>query len=230
MNTGWPWVVDLLAGRSSLTPGLRAVYDRSSRVWYTFKDLNFRANKLANYLKDELGLVQGDRVAILAHNRIECFDLFFATQKTNIISFPLNVRLSSTEMDELLAQAEPRVLCFENALEEKAASLTFPFETKVRVGTAKHKILETEDYEAILQSSSACAPQANHFSFHDTHLLLSTGGTTGLPKLAMSPHRMVYMNIINEIMSWNITGGDSATIVLPLFHTGGWHLWKTWIR
>ncbi|MEW6274512.1 MAG: AMP-binding protein [Bacillota bacterium] len=227
MGLTWSWISDLAARRAALTPEKQAVYDRVADRWYTYGELNRRANRLANYLKDGLNLAPGDRVAVLARNRIECFDLFFATQKLNVIDFPLNIRLSAAEMDEMLARIEPKALFFEAELEEKAASLRFPFPAKIRLDGAKPAapaLLEAPDYPAVLAPASERPPQAEPFSWEETHLLLSTGGTTGLPKAAMIPHRMVFVNIVNEVLSWNITNQDSAVIILPLFHTGGWHL------
>jgi len=227
MGLTWSWISDLAARRAALTPAKQAVYDRAARRWFTYGELNRRANRLANFLKDGLSLTPGDRVAILTRNRIECFDLFFATQKLNVIDFPLNIRLSAAEMDEMLARIEPKALFFEAELEEKAASLRFPFPAKIRLEGAKPAapaLLEAPDYAAALAQASERPPQVEPFSWEDTHLLLSTGGTTGLPKAAMIPHRMVFTNIVNEVLSWNISGQDSAVIILPLFHTGGWHL------
>lgn len=224
MGLSWSWVSDLAARRAALTPQRRAVYDRVADKWYTYGELNERANRLANYLKDGLGLVAGDRVAILMRNRTECFDLFFATQKLDLIDFPLNIRLSAAEMDEMLAQIEPRALFFEEELEEKAASLCYPFSVKIRLGSARTAVAEARDYADVLCSASERPPQVKPFSWEDTHLLLSTGGTTGLPKAAMVSHRMVFVNIVNEVMTWNISNKDSAPIILPMFHTGGWHI------
>lgn len=224
MGLSWSWVGDLIARRATSTPQWRAVYDRVTDRWYTYGQLNERANMLANYLKDGLGLTAGDRVAVLARNRVECFDIFFATQKLNLIDFPLNIRLAPAEMDEMLFLVEPRVLFLEGELEEKAASLRYPFSARIRLGEARPAVVEADDYTEMLGSASTRSPQVEPFSWEDTHLLLSTGGTTGLPKAAMIPHRMVFVNIVNEVLTWSITSRDSAPIILPLFHTGGWHI------
>jgi fatty-acyl-CoA synthase len=58
----------------------------------------------------------------------------------------------------------------------------------------------------------------------DIHLIIHTGGTTGLPKGGMISHRSEIFNSMNEICTWGINFEDSAHIILPLFHTGGWNL------
>ncbi|MBQ6663306.1 MAG: AMP-binding protein, partial [Firmicutes bacterium] len=45
---------------------------------------------LANYLRDELGIGKGDRVAFISRNRVELIDGYFATGKLGAIMVPYN--------------------------------------------------------------------------------------------------------------------------------------------
>jgi fatty-acyl-CoA synthase len=58
----------------------------------------------------------------------------------------------------------------------------------------------------------------------DTHLIVFTGGTTGLPKGAMLPHRLTFWNSVNTIVSWGLRPDDIQPLLFPLFHTGGWNV------
>ena len=60
-------VADLLTKRAELTPDRVGLLDAETGVAYTYRQLNARANRAANYL-GSLGIAKGDRVAILAQN------------------------------------------------------------------------------------------------------------------------------------------------------------------
>ena len=73
---------DLLSTRARLTPDRQALYDVHTRQVYTYAELNQRANRLANFLRDKYGLQKGDRVSILAHNCLPYVDLLFGLGKS----------------------------------------------------------------------------------------------------------------------------------------------------
>jgi fatty-acyl-CoA synthase len=60
--------------------------------------------------------------------------------------------------------------------------------------------------------------------FDDPHLILFTGGTTGLPKGAILSHRLIFWNSVNTILSWSLKPDDIQPLLFPLFHTGGWNV------
>ena len=69
-NDLYPTLVgDLLSKRAELTPERVGLLDTETGVAYTYRELNARANRLANWLRG-LGVAKGDRVAILAQNSI----------------------------------------------------------------------------------------------------------------------------------------------------------------
>ena len=60
-------VHDFLEKSAAKFPDKIAVYELKQQI--SFKDLNKKANQIANYLKDS-GVVRGDRVALLFKNSI----------------------------------------------------------------------------------------------------------------------------------------------------------------
>jgi fatty-acyl-CoA synthase len=68
-------MIDILATRANLTPNREALYDLTSKIRYSYSELNQRANRAANFLRDNYGVQKGDRVSILAHNSIAYVDL-----------------------------------------------------------------------------------------------------------------------------------------------------------
>lgn len=67
-----------------------AVVDASTGRRYTYADMNARAIAGAKVLAGRFGVQAGDRVAVLAKNRIEQIDLYFACQKLGAIVVPLD--------------------------------------------------------------------------------------------------------------------------------------------
>lgn len=219
------WVGNYSKSRAILTPDKEAVYDLDKRRSYTYGELDERADKLANYLEDRLGIKKRDRVAFITRNCIELIDAYYATGKIGAILVPYNVRLSTPELIQLIHNEEPKVLFYEEMFGDKITTLKE--QTNIQ-----HYILlpgasergKNTSYEAILSAAAPIPKSCAGLTLNDIHLLLHTGGTTGLPKAAMLSHQAILFNSFNEVMTWNITHTDSAHILLPLFHTGGWNL------
>ena len=69
-----------------------------------------RTNRLANVLIDTFGVAQGDRVALLAANRMEVAEVLAAVHKAGAVYSGLNFRFQRDELTGALDNAEPRVL------------------------------------------------------------------------------------------------------------------------
>ena len=102
-------VGDWVTKRHRLTPDKVAVIFEE-REW-TYRELNERVNQAARMLL-ELGLVKGDRIAILANNCNAFLELFWACAKTGVVFVPLNTRLVSRELEYFLIQAAPEALFY----------------------------------------------------------------------------------------------------------------------
>ncbi|HSJ53678.1 MAG TPA: AMP-binding protein, partial [Anaerolineae bacterium] len=100
---------DLLSRRAALTPDREALVELPSGGRYTYRQLNERANRLANWMRS-LGVGQGDRVSILAHNSAVYMDLFYGLPKIGAILAPLNWRLVARELVYIVQDCEPKVL------------------------------------------------------------------------------------------------------------------------
>lgn len=81
----------------------------------TFGQWNARARRLANALLG-LGLVKGDRVAVLAYNRVEWAEIYAATARAGLIAVPINFRLSPIEMRFIIEDAGAAAILAEEAL------------------------------------------------------------------------------------------------------------------
>lgn len=221
--TEFKWIGDWAEKRAILTPNREALFDNIEKNIYTFNDLNLRANQLARVLLNE-GISKGDRVAMFSTNRIECLDLFLATGKIGAILVPFNIRLSTQELEYLIKKTSPSIFFYEPRLEEKALEVKETNLIKKNVIMGNKSILDDTTTQKMTKKVSSSKVERPVINFEDPHLILFTGGTTGLPKGAVIPHRLIFWNSVNTILSWSLTPEDIQPLLFPLFHTGGWNV------
>ena len=219
------WLGNYSYFRARLSAESVAIVDLDADAKYTYGDLDHRANQLANYLRDELGIGKGDRVAFISRNRVELIDGYFATGKLGAIMVPYNARLSVEELTQLMNNEQPKVLFYEGINGKTAATL----EQNQVIGQfvcldADLNPNQHPVYQTIMEKASAAAVSCPELQMEDTHLIIHTGGTTGLPKGGLLSHRCEIFNSFSEICTWGLRYDDKALILLPLFHTGGWNL------
>lgn len=215
---------DLLRARAELTPDRVALLDVHTGVEYTYRQLNDRANRLANWLRD-LGVGPGDRVSILAQNSVHTVDLLYGLGKIGAILAPLNWRLTARELAWIAADCAPKVLIcgpeHTGLLAELRREMAFP----IVVGIEGAAIEGALVYEACVTAASAAEPPPP--TGEDICCILYTSGTTGRPKGAMISHRQVLWNCINTVISWELTADDISPIMTPMFHAGGLFVFLT---
>ena len=211
----------LLSKRAELTPEREALHELATGRRFRYRELNQRANRAANFLRERLGVGKGDRVSILAHNSVVYLDLLYGLAKIGAIFAPLNWRLAAPELAYIVNDCRPKaLLCrpeFQDLLEEMRPQVQIPHLVSLE-GAA---IPGAVEYEEGLTRASDQEPERPPLSGEDTCAILYTSGTTGRPKGAMIPHRQVLWNCINTTVSWELTPADVSPVFTPLFHAGG---------
>jgi fatty-acyl-CoA synthase len=213
------WIGNYAYHRARIDDKSIAIVDLDTKEEFTYLDLEKRANRLARVLRDDCEVKKGDRVAFVSRNRVELFDAFFATSKLGAILVPYNARLSSKELSLLIRSETPKVLFYEDVFEELIAGI----DPEVKPLTIVLNDSEA-GYESLVKTKSDDAVVCEELTLDDIHLIIHTGGTTGLPKGGLVSHGTLLFNSFNEICSWGLNHEDSAFLILPLFHTGGWNL------
>jgi fatty-acyl-CoA synthase len=216
----------------------------------TYLQLNHAATRLAVWFA-ELGIVKGDRVAILAENSLEHFFLFAAALKTGVIIVPLNYRLAPREIAHLLDDCAPKLLVFDDTAGSPTAQIISALDAETDAETdaeisaeinvtsnsrVPHRIslsglsaLAESPTLARTDASAGSVPPFTAVSLDDDDplFILYTSGTTGIPKGALYTHGMLFWNALNTLLSVNLTQNDHAVVFLPLFHTGGFNVFAT---
>ncbi|GAB4576040.1 MAG: long-chain fatty acid--CoA ligase [Anaerolineae bacterium] len=212
---------DLLSKRAYLTPDREALFEQHTGQRYTYAQLNERASRIANYLRDTLGVEKGDRVSILAHNSVAYLDLFYGLAKIGAIFTPLNWRLVARELSYIVNDSAPKVLICGPEFTDVLAAMRPEIDVAHIMGIEGADVGGGTSYEDALAQASPDEPERPPLEEDDTYAILYTSGTTGRPKGAMIPHRQVLWNCLNTIGSWGLTEDDVSPIFTPLFHAGG---------
>lgn len=87
---------------------------KDERITLNYAQVDDRTNRLATALA-ELGVVKGDRVAVLAWNRVEIAEAEVALLKGGFVRVPINARLSADEVVHVCADSQVRVLITDEA-------------------------------------------------------------------------------------------------------------------
>ncbi len=220
------WIGNYSYFRARIDSTREAVYDLDTGNRYSYGDLERRANILANFLKEQQGIAKGDRIAFISRNCVEMIDAYFATGKLGAIFVPYNARLSVAELAQLINSETPRVLFYEEVFAEKIAQLKSQcpgIEKYVLISGDKNPEKDMA-YSEIMGYANDSFVGCETLDMEDIHMIIHTGGTTGLPKGGLISHRCELFNSFNEICTWGLNYQDSTLLLLPMFHTGGWNL------
>ncbi len=117
----------------------------------TYAELNERANQLANFMLNELGVKPGDRVSILAKNSIVYLDLFYGLPKIGAIFAPFNWRLTPIELTYMINDLEPKVLICEPDFVPTIEAMQGDIDVPQLISLRGAKIEGAVNYEAVNQ-------------------------------------------------------------------------------
>jgi acyl-CoA synthetase (AMP-forming)/AMP-acid ligase II len=149
---------------------------------------------LAAALRERYGIAKGDRVAILAENRVEWPISFWATVSLGGIVAALNGWWTADEIAYGIADSEPKLLIADRKRLARAGSLDVP-------------VLEIEsEFDALLHSAAGATPPETPVDEDDPAVILYTSGTTGRPKGAVASHRA----IIGFVQTTTLSGAESV--------------------
>jgi fatty-acyl-CoA synthase len=204
-------VFDFARRRAELTPDRTAFVEAAGGRSLTYRDFDRRAERAALLLRD-LGVLPGDRVALLMLNEIAFFEILFAAARIGAIAVPLNWRLATDELRLILADCSPRLLVHDRTHADMAA----------RLGAAA---LPLADYESRIAAASSSSPRRDDsWPSEGLWYLLYTSGTTGRPKAVIQTFGMALANYVNLGQAIGLTASDRTLNFLPLFHTAGINL------
>lgn len=212
------WVGDYSGKKALLTPNLECIFDPHTEHRYTYKQVDERANRVATYLVDALGIKKGDRVALIGRNRMECIDLFFACGKIGAILCPLSYRLQKPELRDLMQREQLQVVFVEDMFEQLTSDDVLP--------EPKPPVIVFGDDKPTFEAILATAPRdvTVPVAMNDPFLYIHTGGTTAVPKVCIVSHRQMMWNVFEALLMTAGAGQSKDLVLFPFFHVGGWNV------
>ena len=89
---------DWIAHYASTRGDCVAMEDLATGRSFTYAEFHRRVDRVAAGLRARFGVARGDRVAVLAHNSSDLFELQFACARIGAIFAPMNWRLTTPEL------------------------------------------------------------------------------------------------------------------------------------
>jgi len=203
------------------TPKRLAIRDYDTKNEWSYLEMHKRVNALSCYLRDDLKVKRGDRIAVYSPNNAEYVFLFFASLRLGSILVPLNFRLMPRELDGLIVDCEPTLLVYDEDYKGQMKNLS-----AVREGINKISFEQITPFVTEKINGLDFEPDRQSIE-EDLVMILYTSGTTGLPKGAKINHRMLYWNSINTELRLDINSEDHTQTYAPFLHTGGWNVLTT---
>lgn len=186
--------------RAFLTPSKIALINLETNEQWTYQHLASEIAKWGRFFEDQ-HLKPGSRVAVFARNNIQLFAIMFACGHRGLIYVPLNWRMSTEELNHILADATPSLLIYDQ-------------EMPCPISLDKMQPIQ-------LTSAAKTLPTIIPMALTDPWMMIYTGGTTGKAKGVVLSFNSINWNAINTIISWGLSEQDCTLNYMPLFHTGG---------
>ena len=213
----------------------------------SYAELDRQATQFACYLQQSLGLIKGERVAIMLPNVLQYPVVLCGIFRAGLVAVNVNPLYTARELSHQLSDSGARCIIvlenFAHTLEEVLDQTSVQHIVTTSIGEMLDKPkgwLVDFALRYVKRAVPAWSlPQSNTLSdalnagdgqtldevelgFADIAFLQYTGGTTGLSKGAMLSHRNMVFNV-HQAHAWHSTVFDGADPVvaitaLPLYH------------
>ncbi len=183
-----------------------------------------------------LGLVKGDRVALLSENRLEWMIADLAILSAGCVNVPIYPTLPANQVEYILADAEVRAAFVSGPvqyakiapLRPRLSNLQHVFSFDAVEGEADVLALD----QVVRRGEETPAREVfddrvETVGANDVASIIYTSGTTGDPKGAVLTHSNFVSNVLSCTEAFRIESSDSCLSFLPLSHaferTGGYY-------
>lgn len=196
-----------------------------------FEVVAARAAALAHALVD-LGVGEGDVVAVLSGNRTEFVEALFAVPSMGAVALPVNIRLPHSSIVASLRAAGVSVLLADPLWAGLAGEVTALVEdirhlvlfgpeapATAREGVGHHAL------ESLLDGRATTYPWPQ-VDERTAAVIAYTSGTTGGPKAVAYSHRSIWLHSMQMCMAEcsALHPGDTVLTTIPVYHVMAWGL------
>ncbi len=211
-------------------PNNVCVYHKISDRKYTYRELGYYADRIANALH-QLGVGKGDAVGIMSSNCPEFLFCYLGVLETGAILVPINPLLTESDVTHIVRETGIIKVIFAHKanyriIKKTRKEVEVPHVILIATDTAKDDAIILDDF---IKDKAAKPPDVDINPTEDIAALLFTGGTTGLPKGVMLTHNNLVFNALQAIIANNDSfedleearGNEVNLSVLPLCHAMG---------
>ena len=187
---------------------------------WTYTEFDALVSRLAAGLA-QIGVAEGDKVAVLARNSHGFAALRFALARRGAVMVPINFMLKADEVAYILRHAGAKTLATDSGLADLAQAAA-ALDTQV----GQYIWLPSEDPSEPVagmhnfDTLAACtAPLPDiQLGSYDLAQIVYTSGTESTPKGAMLTHDAVLWQYVSCVINAEIAEADLALHALPLYH------------
>ncbi|MCB1916159.1 MAG: AMP-binding protein [Rhodocyclaceae bacterium] len=203
---------------------------RDSRRSLTYAAWDRRASLLAQSLLG-LGLVKGDRVAVLAYNCVEWMEIYVGLARAGLVAVPLNFRLSAPEIAYIVGDCEAAALISGPEFVDTVA----PIRAELAIAPDRYIVFDErpasawQSYDALVEGAQrrialplVCPDE--------TCALMYTSGTTGRPKGAIRSHAGSTLIALATALEMGFSADDTGLLVMPMCHANSLYFGTTFVH
>jgi long-chain acyl-CoA synthetase len=205
------------AANAENCPDKLAVVFRERR--HTWREWNARINQVARGFA-ALGLQSGDKVAVLLNNCPELLEVISALSKIGMVAVPLNYRLTPSEIEYIVNDADAKAFVFGAEFADEVRSvcrrlpLIAPESLRVVGAGADGEFAAYEQLRAGQPTGEPASEAPAGLS-----AMIYTSGTTGRPKGVARRARTDPRLVLGIIQGFNLTPDEVHLVCAPLYHS-----------
>lgn len=220
-------VIDRLARNFHDAEAISMMEDQTS---YTYDEYFKEVRRVGRALLN-LGLQEGDRVAIICGDRPEVISTYYGAMWAGLTTVPLNPGLSLEDHAYVLKNTGSRAVLYDDSTAERIVQLRQTVDIEHPISAQVDAVFDGAHLFSDLTaraSDSFGAPTLS--SLEAPALIIHTGGTTGQPKGATHTHRSLLAGLYSAAFEFDLQSGDRFFHVAPLAHAGGIMFLPVWMK
>ncbi len=183
-------------------------------IAWSYQTLFAKATAFAGHLHRDMGINEGDRVAVIARHGLVFTVALHALMQASAILVPVNTRLAVKEVVWQLRDAGVKLIVADKEHEEFATQII-----QVARDEGNRLLL------LVLAGDDKEGEQAPLYrktvDLEKVHAIVYTSGTTGFPKGAMITYGNHFWGATGSAFRLGLSTEDRWLIPMPLFHVGG---------